>query len=158
MKVQVRSILQVGLIGKLANKTNGGKNGQKKVEPVDLSTGHAENQATKSSPDNSKDEREVEETLGLSDPLNLGALGITRDTADEDILRVMGIDPSKSTQDVIVSDTKPVKRRVIQGDDKKRANSATAIGFGPEAQLASRWLTSAQVRQLEKDTGMCSVL
>lgn len=142
----------------LANETNGGKNGQKKVEPVDLSTGGAENQATKPSPDNIQDEREVEETLELSDPLNLGALGITRDTTDEEILPVVGIGPSKSTQDVIVSDAEPVKHRVIQGDDKKRANSATAIGFEPEAQLASRWLTSAQVRQLEKDTGMCYVL
>lgn len=155
MKTQFRSILQVGIIQDLANETNRGKNRQNKVKPADVSTEPAKNQATKPPPDDNNDEREVEETLKLPDSPNLGALGVNRDMADEDILE---IGPSKSAQHVIVSDSKPFKRRVIREGNKERANNTTTIGFGPEAQLASKWLNSAQVKQLEEDTGMCRIL
>jgi len=158
MKARVQSILQVGLIQEPANETNGGKNGQRQVKPADISTELAKNEATKPSPDNSNEEQEVEETLKLSGLPVPDALRINRGTTDEDISRAAGISPSKSAQDVLVIDAKPLKRRVIREGDKKRASHTTTISSGPEAQLASKWLNSAQVRQLEKDTGMCRML
>jgi hypothetical protein len=93
--------------------------------------------------------------LNVSDPPDFDAFGITRDTGDEDILRAVVIGPSQPARDIIGGDTKPVKRRAIQHGGKKDTSTATAIAFGPEAQLASKWLNSAQVKQLEKDTGTC---
>jgi len=96
--------------------------------------------------------------LNVSDLPVLDALGITRDTADEDILRAVVIGPSQPAHDVIVSGAKPAKRQATQLGSKKRASSVTTIAFEPEAQLASKWLSSAQVKQIEKDTGTCRML
>ena len=141
------------------NETNEGKKRRKRVNAVDLSAESAK--ATKASPNNPSDqddEQEVEESLKFSGPPDLDALRTTGDTADEDVLRTVGPGPSKSAQGVMVSDAKPSKRRVARAGSKRGASNATATGLGPEALLASKWLSSAQVKQLEKDTGACRML
>lgn len=85
-------------------------------------------------------------------------LGITRDTADEDILRTVVIGPSQPKRGTIVSSMRPARHRATRVDGKRRASNATAITSGPEAQLASRWLSSAEVKKLEKDKGPCRIL
>jgi len=153
--------LQVRPIQEPANGTNKGKNRRKKVKPVGPSAESAKNGATKPSPDDrhdQDDEREVEDVLKLSGSPDLDVLGTTRDPTDEDTLRVAEVGPSKSARGVIISSAGPARRRTTRGDGKRRASRATSVGFGPEAQLASKWLSSAQVRQLEKDTGMCRML
>lgn len=85
-------------------------------------------------------------------------LGITRDTADEDILRAVVVGPSQPARSRIVSGMQPAKRRATRVGGKKRASNPTATTSRPEARLASRWLSSAEVKQLERDTGTCRIL
>jgi hypothetical protein len=146
--------LQIGPIQKPASETTKDRNRRKKTRPVAES---ASNEAIKPSPNDQEDEWEVEESLKVTGPSELDALGITRDTADEDILRAVVIGPSQPVRGGIVSGAKPAKRQASRMGGKKRANNATAIAFGPEAQLVSKWLSSAQVKQLEKDTGTCQM-
>ncbi len=96
--------------------------------------------------------------MNVTGPPELDTLGIRPDTADEDTLRAVAIGPSQPARGGIVSGTKPAKRRAARLGDIKGTSNATAFAFGPEAQLASRWLSSAEVRQLEKDTGTCRIL
>jgi hypothetical protein len=140
-----------------ANKTEKDKNRRKKVKPVNVSTDSAKNEVTNPSPnghDDQGDEQEVEESLKFPGPPDLDALGIATDTTDEDTLQAVGVRLSKSSvRDVIVGGTKPASRQVTREGGKMRASKAAAVRPGPETQLASKWLNSAQVKQLEKDTG-----
>ena len=126
-----------------------------KVKPVAES---AKNEATNPSPTDQEDEWEVEESLNTIDPPEPDTLIITPVTDDEDILRAVATAPSQPAYGGIVKGTKPAKRRAARVGGNKDTSNATAIAIGAEAQLASRWLSSAELRQLEKDTGMCWVL
>ena len=95
--------------------------------------------------------------MNVTSPPERDTLGITRDTADEDTLRAVVIGPSRSARG-IVSGTRPAKRRAARVGSKQDTSNTTAISSGPEAQLASRWLSSAEIKQLEEDTGTCRVL
>lgn len=96
--------------------------------------------------------------MKVAGPSELDALGITRGPADEDILRTVVIGPSQPARGQIVSGTNLTKRQATRVGDKMPGSNATAIALGPEARLSSRWLSSAEVKQLEKDTGTCRML
>lgn len=96
--------------------------------------------------------------MKVAGPSELDALGITRDPADEDTSRAVVIGPSQPARGQIVSGANPTKRQATRVGGKMPGSNATTIAFEPEAQLASRWLSSAEVKQLEKDTGTCRML
>ena len=96
--------------------------------------------------------------MNTIDPPEPDTLIITPYTDDEDTLPAVVIGPSQPAYGGIVNGTRPAKRRAARVGGNKGTSNAATIALGPEAQLASKWLSSAEVKQLEEDTGTCRVL